>query len=121
MNKETIIFEEDNLSLKVNLQDETVWLSQQQMAELFRKDRKTITRHIQNIYQDGELEEKSVCSYFEHTGKDNKKYKVQFYNLDMIISVGYRVKSKRGIVFRKWATKVLKDHLIKGYTINQKK
>ena len=91
------------------------------MAELFDKDRRTITRHIQNIYKDEELDENSVCSFFEHTAEDGKKYKVQYYNLDMIISVGYRVKSKNGILFRKWATKVLKDYMIKGYAANQKR
>ncbi len=91
------------------------------MAELFDKDRRTITRHIQNIYKDGELDENAVCSFFEHTAEDGKKYKVQYYNLDMIISVGYRVKSKNGILFRKWATKVLKDYMLKGYAVNQKR
>ena len=91
------------------------------MAELFDKDRKTITRHIQNIYKDEELDEHSVCSFFEHTAKDGKKYTVQYYNLDMIISVGYRVKSKNGILFRKWATNILKDYMLKGYAVNQKK
>ena len=116
-----ILFENQEVKLEVNLKDETVWLTQKQMAELFNKDRKTITRHIQNIYKDNELEEKSVCSLFEHTSNDGKKYKVQYYNLDMIISVGYRVKSKNGILFRKWATKILKDYMIKGYAINQKR
>lgn len=82
---------------------------------------KTITRHIQNIYKDGELEENLVCSFFEHTASDGKKYNVRFYNLDMIISVGYRVNSKQGIIFRKWANKVLKDYLIKGYAVNYKR
>ena len=91
------------------------------MAELFDKDRRTITRHIQNIYKDEELDENAVCSFFEHTAEDGKKYKVQYYNLDMIISVGYRVKSKNGILFRKWATKVLKDYMLKGYAVNQKR
>ena len=118
---EIIIFENQEVKLEVNMKDETVWLSQAQMAQLFNKDRKTITRHIQNIYKDGELEEKSVCSFFEHTGNDGKKYNVQFYNLDMIISVGYRVNSKQGIAFRKWATNILKDYLLKGYAINQKR
>ena len=86
-------------------------LTQKQMAELFDKDRRTITRHIQNIYRDGELEENSVCSFFEHTAEDGKNYKVQYYNLDMIISVGYRVNSKRGIMFRKWATAILKEYI----------
>ena len=85
-----------------------MWLTQKQMAELFGKDRRTITRHIQNIYKDEELVESSVCSFFEHTAEDGKKYNVQYYNLDMIISVGYRVKSQNGILFRKWATSVLK-------------
>lgn len=121
MKNEIIIFENQNVKLEVNMKDETVWLSQSQMAELFGKDRKTITRHIQNIYKDEELEENSVCSFFEHTANDGKKYNVQFYNLDMIISVGYRVNSKQGITFRKWATKVLKDYMIKGYAVNQKR
>ena len=121
MKNEIVLFENQDVKLEVNVQDETVWLSQAQMAELFGKDRKTITRHIQNIYKDGELEESSVCSFFEHTANDGKKYNVQFYNLDMIISVGYRVNSKQGITFRKWATKVLKDYMIKGYAINQKR
>ena len=118
---EIILFENQGVKLEVNLKDETVWLTQKQMAELFDKDRRTITRHIQNIYKDEELDENSVCSFFEHTAEDGKKYKVQYYNLDMIISVGYRVKSKNGILFRKWATKVLKDYMIKGYAVNQKR
>ena len=118
---EIILFENDNVKLEVNIQDETVWLTQKQMAELFDKDRKTISRHIQNIYKDNELEENSVCSFFEHTAEDGKNYKVQYYNLDMIISVGYRVNSKRGIAFRKCASKILKDYMIKGYAINQKR
>ena len=100
---EIILFENQNVKLEVNVKEETVWLTQKQMAELFEKDRRTITRHIQNIYKDGELEENSVCSFFEHTAGDGKTYTVQYYNLDMIISIGYRVNSKRGIAFRKWA------------------
>mgnify|MGYP000688842876 CR=1 FL=1 len=111
---EIILFENQGIKLEVNLKDETVWLTQKQMAELFGKDRRTITRHIQNIYKDEELDENSVCSFFEHTAEDGKKYTVQYYNLDMIISVGYRVNSKRGILFRKWSTKVLKDYMLKG-------
>ena len=99
----------------------TVWLTQKQMAELFGKDRRTITRHIQNIYKDEELIESSVCSFFEHTAEDGKKYNVQYYNLDMIISIGYRVNSKQGILFRKWATNILKDYMLKGYAVNQKR
>ena len=120
-NDEIIIFENQDVKLEVNMKDETVWLTQKQMAELFDKDRKTITRHIQNIYKDGELDEKSVCSFFEHTATDGKTYNVQYYNLDMIISVGYRVKSKNGVLFRQWATRVLKDYMLKGYAINQRR
>ena len=118
---EIILFENQGVKLEVNLKDETVWLTQKQMAELFDKDRRTITRHIQNIYKDNELEENSVCKFFEHTAEDAKNYKVQYYNLDMIISVGYRVNSKRGIMFRKWATAILKDYMLKGYAINQRR
>ncbi len=118
---EIIIFENQDVKLEVNMNDETVWLTQKQMAELFGKDRRTITRHIQNIYNDGELDENSVCSFFEHTANDGKKYNVQYYNLDMIISVGYRVNSKQGIIFRKWATNILKDYMLKGYAVNQKR
>lgn len=119
MNKnEIILFDGQNVKLEVNMKDDTVWLTQLQMAKLFEKDRKTITRHIQNIYTEGELEEKSVCSFFEHTANDGKNYNVQYYNLDMIISVGYRVKSKNGIIFRRWANKILKDYMLKGYSIS---
>ena len=118
---EIILFENQGVKLEVNLKDETVWLTQKQMSELFGKDRRTITRHIQNIYKDEELEENAVCSFFEHTATDGKKYKVQYYNLDMIISVGYRVNSKQGIAFRKWATKILKDYMLKGYAVNRRR
>ncbi len=121
MENEIKIFENQNVKLEVNMKDETVWLTQEQMAKLFDRDRKTITRHIQNIYKEGELEETQVCSFFEHTANDGKVYNTQFYNLDMIISVGYRVKSKNGIIFRKWATNILKDYMIKGYAVNQKR
>ena len=123
MNNDIVIFRNGELELEVSVSEdrETVWLTQKQIAELFGKDRRTITRHIQNIYKDNELEQDSVCSFFEHTGSDGKKYKVQFYNLDMILAVGYRVKSQNGIVFRKWATSILKDYMIKGYAINQKR
>ena len=120
-NNEIILFENQGVKLEVNLKDETVWLTQKQMAELFEKDRRTITRHIQNIYKDGELDENVVCSFFEHTAEDGKNYNVQYYNLDMIISVGYRVNSKRGILFRQWANKILKDYMLKGYAVNHKR
>ena len=120
---DVIIFHDDNFSLEVNIspEEDTVWLTQKQIAELFEKDRKTITRHIKNIYTDDELMQDQVCSFFEHTASDGKKYKVQYYNLDMIISIGYRVKSKRGIVFRKWATSILKEYSIKGFSLNPHK
>lgn len=118
---EIILFENQRVKLEVNMKDETVWLNQSQMAELFGKDRKTITRHIQNIYKVEELVESAVCSFFEHTANDGKTYKVQYYNLDMIISVGYRVKSQNGIVFRRWANQILKDYMIKGYAVNHQR
>ena len=123
MNNEIIKFVNGSLQLDVTVSPdkETVWLSQKQMAELFGKDRKTITRHIQNIFKSNELDEFSVCSYFEHTASDGKTYKTQYYNLDMIISVGYRVNSKQGILFRKWASSILKDYMIKGYVVNEKR
>ena len=118
---EIILFENQGVKLEVNLKDETVWLTQKQMAELFDKDRRTITRHIQNIYKDGELEENSVCSFFEHTANDGKTYTVQYYNLEMILSIGYRVKSKRGIMFRRWANSILKQYLLNGHVINKER
>ncbi len=121
MKNEIILFENQDVKLEVNMKDETVWLTQKQMAELFGKDRKTITSHIKNIYRDNELNKNEVCSFFEHTASDGKKYKTQYYNLDMIISVGYRVNSKQGIIFRKWATGVLKEYLINGYAVNKKR
>jgi len=87
MKNEIILFENESIKLEVNMQDETVWLTQKQMADLFGKDRRTITRHIQNIYKSEELDENLVCSFFEHTASDAKRYKTQYYNLDMIISV----------------------------------
>lgn len=127
MKNEMIIFENQQVKLEVNMKDETVWLTQQQMAELFGKDRTTILRHINNIFKDKELIKKEVCAKFAHTTKHgaisdkSQTRELIYYNLDMIISVGYRVKSKNGIIFRKWATKVLKDYMIKGYAVNQKR
>lgn len=115
---EIILFENQNVKLEVNMQDETVWLTQEQMSKLFDKDRTVITRHISNIFKDGELEEKGNVQKMHFANSDKP---VNLYNLDVIISVGYRVKSKNGIIFRKWANKILKDYLIKGYAINQKR
>lgn len=106
------------------MKDETVWLSQQQMAELFDSSRTNIIEHINNIYSDGELDKISTCQDFRQVRKEGKRNVVRsipFYNLDMIISVGYRVNSKRGIIFRKWANKILKDYLLEGYVVNQTK
>ena len=116
---EIILFENQGVKLEVNLKDETVWLTQEQMSKLFGKAKSTINEHIKNVYKEGELIEKETMT--EHTAKDGKKYNVQYYNLDMIISVGYRVNSKQGILFRKWATNILKDYMIKGYAVNQKR
>lgn len=103
----------------VRIQNETVWLTQAQMAELFQKDRTVVGRHIRNVYNEGELESDTTCAKFAHMGKDGDQiYETTMYNLDVIISVGYRVKSQRGVQFRKWANKVLKEYLIKGYVIN---
>lgn len=107
------------LEVKVDAGHETVWLTQQQIADLFGTKRPAITKHLNNIFKSGELEQKSVSSILEHTASDGKVYKTQFYNLDAIISVGYRVNSINATAFRKWATHVLKDYLLKGYSVNQ--
>ena len=117
MNNEIILFENQNIKLEVNMKDETVWLTQDQMSKLFGKSKSTINEHIKNIYKSGELIESDTLSKFGNSEFTNKP--TNYYNLDMIISVGYRVNSKQGIIFRKWATKILKDHLLKGYTVNQ--
>lgn len=107
-------------SIDVKLENETVWLTQAQMADLFQKDRTVIGRHINNVYREGELERDITCAKFAHMGSDNdQQYETAVYNLDVIISVGCRVKSQRGTQFRIWANKILKDYLIKGYAINQ--
>ena len=104
--------------IEVKLQNDTVWLSLDQMAELFQRNKSTISRHIKNVLEDGELEEDSVVANFATTATDGKNYSVAYYNLDMIISVGYRVHSYRGVQFRIWATKVLKEYIIKGFAMN---
>ena len=118
MKNEIVIFDNQNIKLEVNMKDETVWLNQMQMAELFDKDRTVITRHINNIFKEGELDKKTNVQKLHIPNSDKP---VTFYNLDVIISVGYRVKSKNGVAFRKWANKVLKDYLIKGYAVNEKR
>ena len=104
--------------IEVKLQDDTVWLSLDQMAELFQRNKSTISRHIKNVLEDGELETDSVIANFATTATDGKNYSVAYYNLDMIISVGYRVHSYRGVQFRIWATKVLKEYIVKGFAMN---
>ena len=115
--KELVIFESEDqaVSLKVPVEEETVWLTQAQMTKLFSVDRTVITRHVNNVFRDEELDEKSNV-HFLHIANSDKP--VKFYSLDVIISVGYRVKSKRGIEFRRWANKVLKDYILKGYAVN---
>jgi len=110
---------DDSVRLEVKLQDDTVWLTQQQMAELFNTTRNNITLHIGNIFKEGELDVNSVRKESLLTALDGKKYRTKFYNLDVIISVGYRVKSKVGTRFRQWALAVLKDYLLRGYAIHQ--
>lgn len=118
---EIILYQPNStLSLDVRVENETVWLTQAQMTELFQTTRNNITLHIRNIFKEGELEESSVCKESLLTAADGKRYKTKFYSLDVIISVGYRVKSIRGTQFRIWANKILKDYLLRGYSVNQR-
>lgn len=116
MKNEIVLFENQDVKLEVNMQDEMVWLTQSQMAKLFGRDVTVISRHITKIFRD-ELEENSNLQKMQIANSDKS---VMMYSLDVIISVGYRVKSKNGIIFRKWANKILKDYLIKGYAVNNK-
>lgn len=120
---EIIIYQNQDGQIKINviLEDETVWLTQAQMAVLFDKGRSTITEHIQNVFSEGELDENSVCRKFRHTADDGKNYETNYYNLDVIISVGYRVKSKQGTQFRIWATQRLKEYIVKGFALNDER
>ncbi|MDD5585517.1 MAG: virulence RhuM family protein [Alphaproteobacteria bacterium] len=119
-NSELLLYQtEDGATrIDVRLVNETVWLTQAQMADLFQRDRSVITKHIRNIFDEGELKEPSVCANFAHTGTDKKTYQVQYYNLDVIISVGYRVNSHRGTQFRQWATQRLREYIIKGFALD---
>jgi len=119
---EIILYQPDEtISLEVRMGEESVWLTQQQMAELFSKDRTDIGRHIRNIYKEGELEKDITCAKFAHMGTEgDQQYEYTAYNLDVIISVGYRVKSQRGTRFRQWANKVLKEYLLRGYAVNSR-
>lgn len=119
MKNEIVLFENQNVKLEVNMKDETVWLTQEQMSKLFNKAKSTINEHIKNIYKDEELLESDTMTKFGNSEFSDKP--TNYYNLDMIISVGYRVNSKQGIEFRKWATGILKDYMLKGYAVNQKR
>ena len=122
MKNEIIIFENQNVKLEVNMKDETVWLNREQIAKLFDRDIKTIGKHINNALEE-ELDKSTVAKFATVQKEGNREVtrQIEYYNLDMIISVGYRVKSKNGIIFRKWATNILKDYMLKGYAVNQKR
>ena len=119
---EIILYQPDEaVKLEVRLEDETVWLTQEQIADLIGTKRPAITKHLNNIYKSGELDIDSTCSILEHMGNDGKqRYTTKYYNLDAILSIGYRVNSKNATLFRKWANSVLKDYLLKGYSINKR-
>ena len=124
---EIVIYEDGNVRLETAVEYESIWLTQNQIAELFGVNRPAITKHLSNIFKSGELDEKVVCSILEHTtrhgaieGKTQKK-RIKLYNLDAIISVGYRVNSKQATKFRQWATKVLKEYLLKGYALDRER
>ncbi len=122
-NSQIIIYQskDGKISVDTLLQDETIWLSQMQMAELFGKNKKTISEHIINIFKEEELQENSVVRNFQTTASDGKNYETKYYNLDVIISVGYRVKSQQGTQFRIWATQRLKEYLLQGFSLNEEK
>ena len=122
MKNEIIIFEDQNVKLEVNMKDETVWLNREQLSKLFNRDIKTIGKHINNVLKE-ELDSSTVAKFATVQKEGNRKVSrdLEYYNLDMIISVGYRVKSKNGVIFRKWANKVLRDYMIKGYAVNEKR
>ena len=118
---EIAIYESDSGSISVTLQQETVWLSLQQMAELFARDKSVISRHLRNVFAEGELERQAVVAKNATTAVDGKTYQVELFNLDAVLSVGYRVNSKQGTRFRQWATQLLKEHLTRGYTLNRER
>ena len=122
MKNEIVLFKNQNVKLEVNMKDETVWLSLDQMAKLFGRDKSVISRHIKNALEE-ELDISTVANFatVQNEGGRNVTRNIDYYNLDMIISVGYRVKSQNGVIFRKWATKILKEYMIKGYAVNQKR
>jgi len=119
-NKIAIYQSDASAQLEVLLQNETIWLTQAQMVMLFERDQSVISKHIRNIFKEGELDKNSVYAKFAYTATDGKTYEVEHYSLDVIISVGYRVKSQKGTQFRIWANKILKEYLMKGYAVNEK-
>jgi hypothetical protein len=122
MKDEIVLYQpNEQFQLEVQLKDETVWLNLQQIALLFDRDRTVIARHIRNVYAENELDENITCAKFAHMGTEgDQTYETKYYNLDVIISVGYRVKSQRGVQFRQWATKIIKDYMLRGYAVNQR-
>ncbi|MBR6549581.1 MAG: virulence RhuM family protein [Paludibacteraceae bacterium] len=121
MANEIVLYQpNEQMSLEVKLENETVWLTQQQIADLFGVKRPAVTKHLGNIFREGELDITSVSSILEHTAADGKIYSTQFYNLDAILSVGYRVNSKNATLFRRWANQVLKEYMLRGYAVNQR-
>ena len=120
MTNEIVLYKpNEQFQQEVQLKDETVWLTQQQIADLFGVQIPAISKHLANIFREGELDKDSVISILENTATDGKKYRTMFYNLDAILSVGYRVNSHNATLFRKWATSVLKEYILRGYAINQ--
>jgi len=118
-----VIFQTDSgkINVEVYFQNDTLWLTQKKISELFEKDRSVITKHLKSIFKDGELEENSVCANFAHTAQDGKTYKTKFYNLRAITAVGYRVNSHRAIAFRRWATEILHEYIIKGFAMDDER
>lgn len=113
--------EDSQTRVQVRLEGETVWLTQAQMAELFQRERSVVTKHIRNIFEEGELVESAVCANYAHTATDGKTYRTAYYNLDVVISVGYRVKSHRGTQFRIWATQRLREYIVKGFAMDDER
>ena len=121
MKDEIVLYKpNEQFQLEVQLKDETVWLTQQQIADLFGVKQPAVSKHLSNIFREGELDKNSVHSILEYTAADGKVYRTQFYNLDAILSVGYRVNSKNATLFRRWANQVLKDYMLRGYAVNQR-
>ncbi|MCK0507190.1 virulence protein RhuM/Fic/DOC family protein [Aromatoleum anaerobium] len=118
---ELVFFEAEGESIQVRIEQETVWLSQEQIARLFERERSVITKHLRNVFREGELDEAAVCANFARTASDGKTYQTRFFNLDAILSVGYRVNSRRGTQFRQWASRVLKDYLTRGYALDRQR